>query len=218
MSDTDDLDMSWIEEEEKLQNIQNNYSREPMESIRVLFIYINKNQYIDKILCEEQELEKNSDGSGSQINKETVLKMIQTKKISTPFSKYKLSDILLYNIDLEPEHIQDYSKLNVESENTGASTLKKIPIFDEIIVVPSIFIFHGINSLYFIFQEVEIEKVQHSRRSLKSILKLDNAPRGVQSTKKVRIRDESIEYGEKCGLRSRVKKTKKNMRSLTLSP
>lgn len=215
MSDTDDLDMSWIEEEERLQNIQTNYSREPMESIRVYFIYINKNQYIDKILCENQELEIRSDGSGSQINKETVLKMIQTKKISTPFSKYKLNDILLYNIDLEPEHVQDYSKSDGDK---GAGVLKKIPIFDEIIIVPSIFIFHGINSLYFIFQEVEIEKVHHSRRSLKSILKLDTAPKGLPSTKKVRIRDDSIEYGEQRGLRSRAKKTKKNMRSLTISP
>lgn len=208
----DDLDMSWIEEEERLQNIQTNYSREPMESIKTYFIYINKNQYIDKILCEVQELEINSDSTGSQINKETILKIIQTKKISTPFSKYKLVDILLYNIDLEPEHIQDYSKANIE-DNRNKDLLKKIPIFDEVIIAPSIFIFHGINSLYFIFQEVEIEKVKPSRHSLKSILKLDSTPRNLPSTKKVRIRDESIEYSDNQRSKRRVK-TKKNMHSL----
>jgi hypothetical protein len=125
-----DLDMSWIKEEERLQNIQTNYSREPMESIRTYFIYINKNQYIDKILCEYQEL-----GVGSQINKETVLKIIQTKKISTPFSKYKLSDILLYNIDLEPEHIQQYAKSEISNDPLKKSGIessqwfKKIQIF-----------------------------------------------------------------------------------------
>jgi len=208
----DDLDMSWIEEEERLQNIQTNYSREPMESIKTYFIYINKNQYIDKILCEIQELEINSDSKGSQINKETILKIIQTKKISTPFSKYKLVDILLYNIDLEPEHIQDYSKANIE-DNSNKDLLKKIPIFDEITIAPSIFIFHGINSLYFIFQEVDIEKVKPSRHSLKSILKLDSAPRNLPSTKKVRIRDESIEYSDNQRSKRRVR-TKKNMHSL----
>ena len=208
----DDLDMSWIEEEERLQNIQTNYSREPMESIKTYFIYINKNQYIDKILCEVQELEINSDSAGSQINKETILKIIQTKKISTPFSKYKLVDILLYNIDLEPEHIQDYSKANVE-DNSNKDLLKKIPIFDEVIIAPSIFIFHGINSLYFIFQEVEIERVKPSRHSLKSILKLDSTPRNLPSTKKVRIRDESIEYSDNQRSKRRVR-TKKNMHSL----
>ena len=208
----DDLDMSWIEEEERLQNIQTNYSREPMESIKTYFIYINKNQYIDKILCEVQELEINSDSTGSQINKETILKIIQTKKISTPFSKYKLVDILLYNIDLEPEHIQDYSKANIE-DNRNKDLLKKIPIFDEVLIAPSIFIFHGINSLYFIFQEVEIEKVKPSRHSLKSILKLDSTPRNLPSTKKVRIRDESIEYSDNQRSKRRVK-TKKNMHSL----
>jgi hypothetical protein len=208
----DDLDMSWIEEEERLQNIQTNYSREPMESIKTYFIYINKNQYIDKILCEIQELEINSDSTGSHINKETILKIIQTKKISTPFSKYKLVDILLYNIDLEPEHIQDYSKANIE-DNSNKDLLKKIPIFDEVTITPSIFIFHGINSLYFIFQEVEIEKVKPSRHSLKSILKLDSAPRNLPSTKKVRIRDESIEYSDNQRSKRRVR-TKKNMHSL----
>jgi len=210
--ESEDLDMSWIEEEERLQNIQTNYSREPMESIKTYFIYINKNQYIDKILCELQELEVKPDESGSLINKETILKLIQTKKITTPFSKYKLSDILLYNIDLEPEHIQDYSKTNIEDIG-NKDLLKKIPIFDEVTIAPSIFIFHGINSLYFIFQEVEIEKVKPSRHSLKSILKLESSPKNSPSTKKVRIRDDSIEYADTQRTKRRIK-TKKNMHSI----
>lgn len=207
--EVDDLDMSWIEEEERLQNIQTNYSREPMESIKTYFIYINKNQYIDKILCELQELEVKPDESGSLINKETILKLIQTKKITTPFSKYKLSDILLYNIDLEPEHIQDYSKTNIEDIG-NKDLLKKIPIFDEVNIAPSIFIFHGINSLYFIFQEVEIEKVKPSRHSLKSILKLESSPKNSPSTKKVRIRDDSIEYADTQRTKRRIKTKKKH--------
>jgi hypothetical protein len=37
-------------------------------------------------------------------------------------------DILLYNVDLDPERIQDYSNDNIEK----ASELKTIPFFDEI--------------------------------------------------------------------------------------
>lgn len=202
--DTDDLDISWVEEQERIQNVQTNYSREPMESITSYFIYINRNQYIDKILCENQLLEIKEDKSGSLISQNAVLKMIQSKKKTTPFSKYKLIDILLYNIDLEPEHIQAYS--NVSDETKG--TLKPLPIFDEIFINPSIFIFHSVNSLYFIFQEVEIVKVNNNRRSLKSILKLCTTP---SSTKKVRIQDDNIEYS--TNYRAHIKKTRKNRKS-----
>ena len=37
------LDTSWIQRETQIQNIQNNYSREPMEAIHGIFIYINPN-------------------------------------------------------------------------------------------------------------------------------------------------------------------------------
>ena len=48
----DYLDTSWIQQEKRVQDIQNNYSREPMESISGIFIYINQNNYIDKIVRE----------------------------------------------------------------------------------------------------------------------------------------------------------------------
>uniref|UniRef100_A0A6C0JJD7 Uncharacterized protein n=1 Tax=viral metagenome TaxID=1070528 RepID=A0A6C0JJD7_9ZZZZ len=201
--EADDLDISWIEEQERIQNIQASYSREPIESITTYFIYINRNQYIDKIYCENQILQIKQDKSGSFISQETVLKIIQSKKKTTVFSKYKLIDILLYNVDLDPERIQDYSNDTFENN----STLKPVPIFDEIFITPSIFIFHSINSLYFVFQEVEIEKVHNNRRSLKSILKLHKIP---TITKKVRIQDDSIEYSS--NYRNRIKKTRKNIK------
>ena len=44
-----DLDTSWIQKEQRIQNIQNNHIREPMDSIHAVFIYINQNNYINKI-------------------------------------------------------------------------------------------------------------------------------------------------------------------------
>ena len=58
--------------------------------------------------------------------------------------------------------------------------LKSVPIFNEIDCLPSIFIFHDINSLYFIFREIEA--------SGKSILK-NGTTTNNRSTKKVRIAD-----------------------------
>ena len=45
--------MSWIEREEKILQIQQNYLREPMDTIRCYFLYINLNSYIEKITSEQ---------------------------------------------------------------------------------------------------------------------------------------------------------------------
>ena len=165
----EDIDFSWIKEQEKLQNIQKNYCKEPNIVINLYFIYINKNKYIDNILNEKQKLFPPIDNKGSYLSKEYLLKIIQSKKKKTPNSKYKFQDILYYNVDLEPEHIQSYSK-NEKVLNVSNSFFKVIPIVDDIHFPDSIFIFHDINSLFFIFQEIEILS---NRMTLKSILKSD---------------------------------------------
>jgi hypothetical protein len=195
--DNDDLDMSWLNEHERIQNTQTNYYREPMETINTYFIYINQNQYIDKILCEKYDLEVIS--SGSLLTKETLLKIIQNKKIKTLNTRYKLIDILQYHVDLEPEHIQTF--INGEPDPSSQKPLKNISVFDEIVFSPSIFIFHGINCIYFIFQEVETINTKN-RKSLKSILKPDSnndnrehSNKGtIKGTKKVKISTDMIEY------------------------
>lgn len=215
---TDNLDMSWLDEQERIQNIQTNYVREPMGSIHVKFIYINQNQYIDNIIHEKHALEMFIDASGSVLANDILLRLIQSKKLVTPVSKYKLVDILLYHVDLEPEHIQSYSKTENLTEQS-AGFFKVLPILGNIQISPSIFIFHSTNTLYFIFQEVEIEKTTHSV-VLKSILKTRknqgigepvSSQKPNHNTKKVRISlglASSSKNGLGCGLR----KTRKQYR------
>jgi len=207
----DDLDISWIQEQERIQNIQSNYYREPMESINTYFIYINQNQYIDKILCEKYDLDINN--GGSQLNKETLLQIIQNKKIKTNFSKYKLVDILQYHVELEPEHIQSFV-YNREPEESSQKLFKNISVFDEIIFSPSIFIFHGINCLYFVFQEVETIK-QNARKSFKSILKSNNREpvnNIKKGTKKVKISTDTVQYSDNYNKNIHKNKTRKIIR------
>ena len=85
-----DLDTSWILHEQRIQNMQNNNFREPLESIHGVFIYINQNNYIDKITRELLTLDTHNN-SHSIINSNYLLKILQTKKIKTPTSKYKFS-------------------------------------------------------------------------------------------------------------------------------
>ena len=184
---TSDLDVSWIEDESRFHKISENYFREPMDSIDMYFIYINRNNYIEKILYEKQALEL-SDNNYSVLKKEKLLHIIQTRKIKTAFSKYKLVDVLSYAVDLEPELIQSYSK-NDNIESTSESFFKVLSILNDVQIQPSIFIFHGVNAIYFIFQEVE----NNSRHTLKSILKSSTGENRIGSTKKVRIQLNSVD-------------------------
>jgi hypothetical protein len=116
-NDDIDLDISWIEEQEKIQNIDKNYFREPMDTIDIHIIYINTNLYIESITKEQHVLTKKE--KTTVLEKERTLQIIQSKKKNTAFSKYKFMDALLYNIELEPEQIQNYA--NAKENNTITS-------------------------------------------------------------------------------------------------
>ena len=177
-SDTESIiDSSWLDNFNRLYYLSNIPEKEIMNEIGIYFIYINKNSYIEKILFEKQVLEKENEFSF--ISKESILKIIQSKKISTPNSKYKLIDILSYIIDISHEKI----------ENLENISLKVLPIFNDIQINKSIFVFHNINTIYFIFKEYDNNQ---NRTTLKSILKDTsfkevNKNEDLNSTKKVRI-------------------------------
>jgi len=151
------LDTSWIQRETQIQNIQNNYSREPMEAIHGIFIYINQNNYIEKIMREMITLSHGDAGTGSHITPDMLLKIIQTKKLRTPVSKYKFTSLFTNVIDIDPDKIQSFSKTN-ERDIASVSFFKEAPITTDVHIPASIFIFHSINSVYFFFQEVLVAK------------------------------------------------------------
>jgi len=185
-----DLDMSWINEHERLSSMNENYIREPMDSINMYFIYINRNLYIEKIVHDKQSLSLSEDKKYSYLPKEVLLQIIQSRKIKTPFSKYRLTDVLSYLVDLEPEHIQSYSK-NENVDQSTSSFLKVLPIMNDVQMNSSIFIFHDVNTVYFLFQEVELLNHRHT---YKSILKSPSSEISDKSnTKKVRMQLTSVE-------------------------
>ena len=172
------LDTDWLDLENKIDSIDSHYIREPMTEIDVYFIYIDYNSYIEKIVCEKETLLENCG-----IDKDRLLQIIQSRRhIFDPSKhnnkKYKLLDLLSYNVDLEPKYIeQDFA----DSADIYSQFFKVLPIFDDIKVADSIFIFHEINSLFFIFKEVDSGNDKVAR----SILKTENSSKNI--TRKVRI-------------------------------
>ena len=131
-----------------------NYCREPMDSVACYFFYINANSYIDKIVRETVDL-SSDDGNIRTIFSDVVLGLIQSKKRIGPV-KYRLLDILIHNVDLLPEHIQEYvGNCHGNDRTSSQGFLKVLPIVGEVSFDPSIFIFHGLNAVYFMFQEID---------------------------------------------------------------
>ena len=178
-----DLDMSWIHETKKLQEINHNYFKEPISEIEIFFIYINPNDYIDKISSEIYDLTITN--NESILQNEFFIQLIDKHKFINT-TKYKLLDVLLYNVDLSPDNIQFYSQ-NENLVESSSKFLQPLSILHDFVIPPSIFIFHKINSIFVILKELEPINL-----AMKPILKpapIANEPsnKPKKHTKKVKI-------------------------------
>ena len=166
--------MSWIEEYSRIHSIQQIMNREELDSIAIQTIYMNTNLEITKINKEIVKLDTNTHRC---ISKEQLLQIIQTKKVIEK-TKYKIFDMLLFTVDLDPKDIQKY----VNGECSQKSRLKSIPMVDDLIIPPSLFIFHSLHTFFLLFTEIAEEI------PIKSILKTgQNDGKKPKHTKKVRI-------------------------------
>jgi hypothetical protein len=156
--------MKWIEQQERILQTHECYSREPMDSILCYFVYVNLENSIEKVTSERIDL--NDDGSKTVISSEQVLQLIQSNRISTPTTKYIFQESFLYYVDLESENLQQF----IQGDNyvdISKRFLQVLPLLDEIVIPTSLFVFHHLNSLYFLFKEV----VNKQTAPPKSILK-----------------------------------------------
>lgn len=186
----EDLDTSWVE----MAEFQDSCIREQMDEIRVFFVYIDAAGSLEKIT---KEVEPVIDGC---VSKERLLQIIQTKRHLSQRGgvKYRFMDLLTFHIPLEPDQLDDFL-----TREARPDFLKKTPMFDSVVIDPSIFIFHDLNVLFFFFKEVDNVVV-------KSILK--NGGGGV--TKKVRLTPEEYIDKKKKSLKRmvrRAKMTRKNV-------
>jgi hypothetical protein len=202
------IDISWIDQEDEEGVIE----KEPMDQIQCYYIYISdENEYeeerkIKHVIKETHVLEEcPNHPEQRKISTGRLLQMIHSKKNipqvtntgkgtkneenlqpknSNEFgTKYRLMEILLYNVESEIDNIPNIDK----------TAMKIVTISEEIIIPPSLCIFHEINRLYFLFQEVEIDTYQP-----KPILKiLSDISKGAKKTKKVAFKDQEFRHTKK---------------------
>jgi len=176
--------MSWVLDEEKLLNIKECYAREKFSSVVAHYIYINNNNYIDNIKCEEVYFNWDISKNIGIIPNNVLLKLIEERK-TCGNNTYKFEEGSLYNITLEPDDIQSYSESNyLDKDNADECFLKPFTILDDLYLKPSIFIFHELNALYFIFRQAE---KKYKPISILKILE-DEPKKNKGLTKRVRVK------------------------------
>lgn len=144
--DIKDLDSSWLDEFDKIENEYKNYYCEPLEFIHLNCLYLNNENEITYI--HEEKVIFNSPGV---LSREEMVGLIKRNSFFNE-TKYALLSILVFNINIEPENLKTFFR---SSNQSGSSFLNSVNNIDSITFDKSISMFHDINNLYFIFYEKE---------------------------------------------------------------
>jgi hypothetical protein len=139
----DDLDTSWLDEFEKIDNEYKIYYNENQIYVRIHFIYIDENNEIFKI-----REHKHFFARPNTISKEELIAIIKSNSSSSN-KLYSLLSILKFNIDIQPQDLKSFLKQNYVNDRF----LQSIKHIDNIVFDKSISIFHDINALFIIFYE-----------------------------------------------------------------
>lgn len=147
----EELDTSWANEEREEDMID----KEPMMDILCWLLYIDSEGNLRHVLKEKQILDEMDAAPNTtnlrKMSRSRLLQFIHTKKVHAGV-KYRMMDILLYHIDLEPNQL--LNKRDDGSSSYQMTTLKDVTLQDEIKIPPALCIFHDINCLYFLFKEL----------------------------------------------------------------
>jgi hypothetical protein len=151
-----DEDELWLQEQKKLLNIKTNYMREPLEYINLHFCYVDEDNAIVNL-----KTEKHMFSETQTILEKEIFNIIEEKKHDAKIH-YVFSELSLFVVDLEPENIQTI-------EPNKNQFLKTFPFVCDIVLPPSIFIFHPLNSLFFLFKRRKSNLKQSVTKSNKRV-------------------------------------------------
>ena len=165
------LDDEWINNFDKIDNLYKDFYKDDIYYIHLRFLYINRNNEIDKIKNETFLMTK-----PNNITREEIIEILK-KKSTDDKKRYTLLSILKYNINLEPEEIKNY--LNKNYDNQYLTVIKNI---DTITFEKSINMFHDLNDIIFIFYEKssELKKKDPNNSTKKIYLRFNNKKKTIK--------------------------------------
>lgn len=139
----DKLNDDWINNFEKNDNLYQDFYKDDLYYTNLKYIYINRENEINKIKQESFLMSK-----PNYISREEIIQMLKRAIIDND-KMYSLISILRYNINLEVDDVKDF----LFHENQEMNFLKIIKNVDAILFEKTINMFHDLNEVIFIFYE-----------------------------------------------------------------
>jgi len=145
------FDIEWAKQFKEIEKEYDVFYKEKINQITIFYLYVNNN-ILEKVSKEYYDLQKEN-----FMPKEELIKIIQDHKINNTI-KYSLSNILKFNIDLEPVKITDFV-----SSNNFEEYFSKLKSIDDINWKDSINMFENLNSLIFVYTKKIISQSNTKR-------------------------------------------------------
>ena len=164
--DSDTLETDWIHEEELLRNAKELLPKQVLEKVSIRVVFVDSESNVRMDISYKQPLIVDVEKQQSILSKNVLLHSIQTAKTeyttsvsssldSTYSVSFSVMDVLLWNVDVETDHLQLYAE-TLPPEWIGREFIKG-NVFEDIVFLPSLCIFHSIQTVY-VFLHVSFRK------------------------------------------------------------
>ena len=144
----EDIDTSWIDDFKKENETYSDFYTEEVTTITLFFIYIDQKNNIENLSRDLLILDRKN-----TIVRDQLIQLIKQNQIHNDNNKYKLSSLLKYNIDIEPEEIYNFIN-NKDDTRFNKRFFTQEKYLNDITYKNTINIFQDLNSLFFIFKEI----------------------------------------------------------------
>ena len=137
-----DVDTDWIDKQVRLYNENEKIFKENIKSINIVSIFINSSHEIVKT----HKFIHYFKDEKCILSSIEIFQYFKNDRIQDSI-KYDLSQLFVYNIDLDNKLYTDIDSITTTNFLTSFTYIK------DILLHPSLFIFHEINCVYIIYKE-----------------------------------------------------------------
>ena len=142
----EEFDTSWIDDFKKDNEKYSDFYTEEVTTITLFFIYINNKNDVENLSRDLMILDRKN-----TVIRDQLIQIIKQNQIHNN-NKYKLTSLLKYNIDIEPEEIYNFIN-NKDDSSFSKRFFIQEKYLNDIIYKNTINIFQDLNSLFFIYKE-----------------------------------------------------------------
>ena len=156
ISDTENdiggLDMKWLDDIEHHNREYGKFYKDDVFNIKIVFIYTDANKNIEYVSSKHVDLEnKNIFTQNELVNVIHSINHFNKKR-------YRLLKCYLYNLDIEPDELQNFIRSKYEQNAVSQDTpfFHTIDVARNIVIQPTISQFQKMNTIYLIMSERDV--------------------------------------------------------------